>query len=186
MSKHVGSGQARTGKVRLIVEDSSYPLGQLRIHGITGLQSHVSEEVAGPSGWYAVAGIDRQTQDRLAIDAQPQQSALQLEKLVLGVGAGRKCDCRPGRYPIGFGAQAVGFHIYLAVGQVVKGEQFVCGCVQALARVRLQRAVQLNGRTPTGHIDAIELRLIERVGKLDEQSLFQRLVAKGRSELVSV
>ena len=77
MSKHVGSGQARTGKVRLIIEDSSYPLGQLRIHGITRLQSHVSEEVAGPSGWYAVARIDRQTQDRLAIDAQPQQSALQ-------------------------------------------------------------------------------------------------------------
>ena len=113
MSKHVGSGQARTGKVRLIVEDSSYPLGQLRIHGITGLQSHVSEEVAGPSGWYAVARIDRQTQDRLAINAQPQQSALQLEKLVLGVGAGRKCDCRPDRYSIDFGAQAVGFHIYI-------------------------------------------------------------------------
>lgn len=69
---------------------------------------------------------------------------------------------------------------------MVKGEQFVCGCVQALAGVRLQRAVQLNGRTPTGHIDAIELRLIERVGKLDEQSLFQRLVVNGRSELVSV
>ncbi len=160
------------GKVRLIVEDSSYPLGQLRIHGITGLQSHVSEEVAGPSGWYAVALIDRQTQDRLAIDAQPQQSALQLEKLVLGVGAGRKCDGRPSRCPIGFGAQVVGFHIYLAVGRVVKGEQFVCGCVQALAGVRLQRAVQPNGRTRTGHIDAIELRLIERVGKLDEHRVY--------------
>ena len=113
MSKHVGSGQARTGKVRLIVEDSSYPLGQLRIPGITGLQSHVSADVAGPSGWYAVTRIDRQTQNRLAIDAQPQQSALRLEKLILEVGAGRKCDCRPGRCTIGFGAQVVGFHIYI-------------------------------------------------------------------------
>ena len=76
MSKHVGCGQARTGKVRLIVEDSSYPLGQLRIHGITGLRSHISAEVAGPSGWYAVVKIDRHTQAGLAIDSQPQQSAL--------------------------------------------------------------------------------------------------------------
>jgi len=32
--------------------------------------------VDGPSGWYAVAKIDRQTQARLAIDAQPQLSDL--------------------------------------------------------------------------------------------------------------
>ena len=76
MSKHVDSGQTRTRKVRLIVEDSSCPLGQLRIHGITVLRSHISAEVDGPSGWYAVAKIDRQTQTRLAIDVQLQRSAL--------------------------------------------------------------------------------------------------------------
>ena len=92
MSKHVGIGQARTGKFRLIIEDSSCPLGQLRIHGVTVLRSHISAEVDGPSGWYAVAKIERQTQAQLAINAQPQRSALQLEKLVLGVKSGRKCD----------------------------------------------------------------------------------------------
>ena len=76
MSKHVGIGQARTGKFRLIIEDSSCPSGQLRIHGVTVLRSHISAEVDGPSGWYAVAKIDRQTRIRLAIDAQPQRSAL--------------------------------------------------------------------------------------------------------------
>ncbi len=76
MSKHVGIGQARTGKFRLIIEDSSCPSGQLRIHGVTVLRSHISAEVDGPSGWYAVAKIERQTQTRLAIDAQPQRSAL--------------------------------------------------------------------------------------------------------------
>ncbi|SUZ71490.1 uncharacterized protein METZ01_LOCUS24344, partial [marine metagenome] len=55
MSKHVGIGQARTGKFRLIIEDSSCPSGQLRIHGVTVLRSHISAEVDGPSGWYAVA-----------------------------------------------------------------------------------------------------------------------------------
>ena len=76
MSKHVGTGQARTGKFRLIIEDSSCPLSKLRVHGVTVLRSHISAEVDGPSGWYAVAKIERQTQTRLAIDAQPQQSAL--------------------------------------------------------------------------------------------------------------
>ena len=95
MSKHEGIGQARTRKVRLIVEYSSCPLGQLRIHGITVLRSHISAEVDGPSGWYAVAKIDRQTQAQLAIDARPQRSALQLEKLILGVKSGRKCGVDP-------------------------------------------------------------------------------------------
>ena len=99
MSKYVRSGQARTGKFRLIIEDSSWPYGQLRIHGVTVLRSHISAEVDGPSGWYAIAKIDRQTQAQLAIDAQPQRSVLQLEKLVLGVKSGRKCDVDPAVAP---------------------------------------------------------------------------------------
>ena len=55
---------------------------------------------------------------------------------------------------------------------MVKGEQFVCGCVQALSGVRLQRAVQPNGRICAGHIDAIQLRLIDGVGKLDEHRVY--------------
>ena len=55
---------------------------------------------------------------------------------------------------------------------MVKGEQLICGCAQALSKVRLQRAVQPNGRTRAGHIDAIQLRLIEGIGKLDEHRVY--------------
>ena len=49
MSKHVDIRQARTGKFRLIIEDSSCPLGQLRIHGVISLRRWMGLPVGMPS-----------------------------------------------------------------------------------------------------------------------------------------